>query len=140
MRDWQTTKRPSPVTIVQWGVFLFVIGYGSQAVAIGQQLPFLLTIENMLDPRWRLATAVFWTVIWLGMWLALRQKRPFTRITIPILILTNIVISSLVQSQFPQANPIWGLRLVSFVLILLFSAWALNNQHAKRYFSKGDEA
>ena len=137
MHHWRQTKRPWPVTIVLWGVFLFVIGYAGQAVALGRQLSFLLRIDNLLDPRWRLTTAVFWVVAGLGMWIALRWKRPFTRIAIPILFLTNLAVTYLVQQQANQSPPFSQMRYLSLVLILFFSTWALNNWRAKTYFSKG---
>lgn len=138
MQSWQAIKRPWAVTIVLWGVFLFVMGYAGQIVALGRQLPFLLGVDNLLDPRWRLTMAVLWTLIWLGMWLALKWKRPFTRIAIPILFLTNIIFAYFVQAQASQPPPFREIRYTGLVLILLFSAWALNNQRAKQYFSKGD--
>ncbi|MEM7111150.1 MAG: hypothetical protein AAF614_01870 [Chloroflexota bacterium] len=114
-----------------------MIGYVGQAVALGRQLSFLLSLDNLLDPRWRLTTAVLWAIVGLGMWMALRWKRPFTRIAIPILFLINLSVTYFVQQQANQPLPFSQLRYLCLVLILIFSVWALNNQRAKQYFSKG---
>lgn len=135
MHDWQTIHRPWPVTIVLWSVFFFVIGYASQAYAIGAQLSFLLRFDNLLDPRWRVVTAVLWALIWAGMWIALRWKRPFVRYAIPFLFFANIIASFFGQGA---PTPFLALRRLGIVIILLFSTWSLHNWRAKQYFTEGD--
>lgn len=133
-----TPQRPRLVTIALWGVFLFGVWHLGQAIAIGRQLRLFLQFSGNFDPRWRLAAAIVWVLFSGWVMVLLWRKRPFVRLLLPLLILSNALYNLLLLLLFAQqpiaARLIW--LLIRTTLTILFSVWVLHK--TRTYFTEGE--
>jgi hypothetical protein len=133
------SPRPLAVTITLWGVFLLGVWNMGRVVAIIQQSNVLSELNNKIDPRIRLVAALLWA-LWLGgMVIALRQRRPFTRRAIPITLLLYAVYELSLTITFAQNQPAqssWRLNGLFYLVVIIFSTWALNRTAVTPYFEK----
>ena len=112
-----------------------------RVVAIYQQSDVLSELTNRIDPRLRLSAALVWVIVFGGVMVALRQKRPFTRRAIPITLLLYAVYElslTLTLAQTVTAQNSWLVNGLFYLLIVLFSIWGLNRTAVQPYFRKGD--
>lgn len=112
-----------------------------QAIAWGRQSNVLLALGATPDPRLRLVVAVVWSLVFLGLALALWQRRPFVRQAIPIsLTLYAVYRLSLLLffAQVPLNPQGWLLRLMIYLAAIVCAQWALNRAGTKSYFEIGE--
>ena len=131
-------KRPFPVTLTLWGVFLFGVWNLGRIIALSHDRQLFQTLGVQPDPRWRLGLALVWAILFLGLWLALWQRRPFTRTAVPLLFLLCAVIELAFLTLFAQSAPARHSRVVNtlfYIIVILFSGWALNRTAAQSYFN-----
>ena len=110
-----------------------------RVVAIVQQSNVLIELNNKIDPRIRLLIALVWALWFGGMMVALRQQRPFTRRTIPITLLLYAVSELSLTISFAQNQPAqssWLLDGLFYLVLIVFSYWALNRTAVTPYFEK----
>ena len=132
------THRPRVVTIALWGVFFFGVWHLGQAIAIGRQLRLFLQFDSSPDPRWRLAGAIVWAILSGWVMVLLWWKRPFVRLLLPLLILSNALYNLILLLLFAQppvtVHLIW--LLICTMLATLLSLWMLHQ--ARTYFIEGE--
>lgn len=119
------------------GGFLIGVWNGGRVIALQQSMN-QIALHTRLDPRLRLIIALIWAVLFIGMTVALWQKRPFSRRIIPILIFCyGLVDLSLLA--FGIRNPLnqqsWLIEVMLYTGLTLFSYWALNRPATILYFS-----
>lgn len=134
-----TTPRPRAVTITLCGVFFLGVWNMGRVVAIQQQNIMLSDFNNSIAPHFRQVAALVWAVVWGSMMIALWQKRPFTRRAIPISLLLYAVYELSLTITFAQAAPAqtaWLSNGSFYLLIILYSTWALNRTAVTPYFQK----
>ncbi len=110
-----------------------------RVVAIAQQRNILSELNNSIDPRFRLAAALIWTLSFGGLMIALWYKRPFVRRAIPITLLQYAVYElslTLMLARTSPAQDSWLGNGLFYTLIILFSSWALNRTAVTSYFEK----
>jgi hypothetical protein len=126
-----TTTRSWPVTITLWGVFLIGAWNGGRAWALWQQSDLLRELGARPDPTILTGLAIVWIVVWLGLGVALWQKRPFTRHAIPAtLIIYALYELSLLTwlAATPPPQQGWRFHILLFTIMTLFSLWSLNRE------------
>jgi hypothetical protein len=132
-----TIVRPRFVTLALLGVFLLGVWNFGRALALSQQMDLLLEIGVQPDPRFRLITALIWGFVFIGLWWLVRQKRPFTRKLLPLILILYAVYELGLTIFFAQTTlaqqTIW-LNLSFYLLLILFLMWALNRTAANEYF------
>ncbi|VAW30627.1 hypothetical protein MNBD_CHLOROFLEXI01-2062 [hydrothermal vent metagenome] len=129
-------NRPHSVTLTFWSVIFFGTFNLGRAIAIGQQLNLQQTLNIQPDPRFRLAAAGLFGVLFLGLAGKLWWKRPFTIKAIPIAIACYAVYETAVWGLFtqpPRNGSLWLLISLIFISNILFTRWALR-RNAKTYF------
>ena len=112
-----------------------------RVVAIYQQSDVLSELNNKIDPLFRLVAALVWAIVFGGMIVTLRQKLPFTRRAIPIILLLYAVYElslTTTLAQTPPAQNSWLSNGAFYLLIVLFSTWALNRTAVTPYFERRD--
>ena len=112
-----------------------------RVVAIYQQSDVLSELTNRIDPHVRLSAALVWAIVFGGVMVALRQKRPFTRRAIPITLLLYAVYElslTLALAQTTSAQNSWLVNGLFYLLLILFSIWGLNRTAVKPYFERRD--
>jgi hypothetical protein len=134
----QSTKgRPRSVTFTLWGVFLLGVWNFGRALALSQQMDLLLEIAVQPDPRFRLIVALIWGFVFIGFWWFVRQKRPFTRKLLPLILILYAVYElslTILFAQTPLAKQAISLNLSFYLGLILFITWALNRTAANNYF------
>ncbi|MBK8431443.1 MAG: hypothetical protein IPL28_09215 [Chloroflexi bacterium] len=115
------------VTIIRWGVFILGGVQGWQVWAISQQMAVLRPLSPSFPPETRLVLAAVWCLIWLGLVLALWQRRPWTRWAVPVTILlyTTYHLLLLATAVSPYAQGGWTGNLLLGVAAAGFTTWAL---------------
>jgi phosphoglycerol transferase MdoB-like AlkP superfamily enzyme len=137
MSGHRVPKRPRPVTITYWGVILFGVWNIGRGVALSKQSSLLIALNVQPDPRVRTVFAFMWAFLFLGSAWTLRQKRPFIRYAIPILLLGYALYELgiwLLFTQIPLNRASWLLTGTRYLIVILFTYWALNRPTAKYYF------
>jgi len=110
-----------------------------RVVAIIQQSKVLIELNNKIDPRIRLLIALVWALWFGGMMVALRQRRPFTRRAIPISLLLYAVSEVSLTIIFAGSQPAqssWLLNGLFYLVMVVFSYWALNRTAVTSYFER----
>ena len=110
-----------------------------RVVAIIQQSNILSELNNKIDPRIRLLVALVWALWFGGLVIALRQRRPFTRRAIPIALLLYAVYELSLTITITQPQPgqsSWLVNTLFYLLLIVFSTWALNRTAVMPYFEK----
>ena len=110
-----------------------------RVVAIIQQSNVLIALNNKIDPRIRLLVALLWVLWFGGMVVALWQRRPFSRRALPITLLLYAVYELSLTITFDQSQPgqrSWLVNMLFYLLLIIFSSWALNRTAAMAYFEK----
>ena len=110
-----------------------------RVVAIVQQSNVLIELNNKIDPRIRLLIALIWALWFGGVTVALRQRRPFTRRAIPITLLLYAVSELSLTIVFARNQPArssWILNGLFYLILIVFSYWALNRTAVTAYFEK----
>lgn len=131
-------KRPFPVTLTLWGVFLFGAWNAGRVVALSRDIQLFLDWGVKPDPRLRLALALVWAALFLGIWLALRGRRPLARAVVPVLLLFYAINELSFLLLFVQSAPARQSGVINalfYIAITLFSGWALNRTAVKPYFN-----
>lgn len=136
MRAASHISPPRSVTVTLWGVIAFGVWNLARSLAIWQEPVVGLEVEP--DPRWRMAWATAWGILFMGMGVALWRKRPLTRYLLPLFLalysLLEIACLLLLRAQ-PELHPqAWQLPVLIYATAVLFSAWALNRKAALVYF------
>ena len=131
-------KRPFPVTLTLWGVFLFGVWNVGRVVALSRDIQLFLDLGVTPDPRLRLMLALTWGVLFLGVWLALRQRRPLARTAVPVLLLLYAInelsfLFLLVQSAPARQSGV--VNTLFYITVILFFGWALNRTAVRPYFN-----
>lgn len=138
-----TAQRPRSVTIILWGVFLFGVWNVGRALALYQQMDLLLELALRPDPRLRLIMALVWGLAFFSLWWLLRQKRPFSRTLIPIILslysLYELGLSAFFGQSRLSPQTIW-LNAAFYLLLVGWTTWALNRKTAVcHYFNLSEE-
>ena len=134
-------KRPLTVTLTLWGVFLLGVWNVGRSIAWGRQSHILLALGATPDPRLQLIIAVVWGLVFLGLALALWQRRPFVRRAVPIsLTLYAVYRFSLLHffAQVPLNRQGWLLLLLVYLAAIVWAHWTLNRAGTKAYFEIGE--
>lgn len=129
MKKTSSPKRSYSVTITLVGVFGFGIWNIGRVIALYQQTPYLLSLDIKPDPRLRLIVALIWALLFGGMTIALWLKRPFTRWAIPLTLSCYAVYEIILRALFvqvPSSRLSWLGQITFYLLIILFTYWALN--------------
>lgn len=138
MSAYWRQKRPFSVTLTLWSVFLFGVWNIGRVAALGQEIQLFLDLEIRPDPRLRLLLALVWAILFSIVWLGLRGRRPFTRTAVPVLLLLYAISELSFQlffAQAPAARQSGGINALFYILMILFTGWALNRTAAKPYFN-----
>lgn len=112
-----------------------------RSIAWGRQSHILLALGATPDPRLQLIIAVVWGLVFLGLALALWQRRLFVRRAVPIsLILYAVYRLSLllIFTRVPLDRQGWLLRSLVYLATIVWAQWALNRAGAKAYFEIGE--
>ena len=121
------------------GVFLFGVWNFGRAAALNQQMALLQELSIQPDPRFLLTMALVWGFLFMGLFITLWQKRPFTRKLIPLLLtayaLYDLGLTGLFAQTDPSRQAIW-LKLGFYLAVILISLWALNRTAVHSYFNK----
>lgn len=132
--------RPRSVTITLLGGLLLGGWNVGRAIVLGRQSRLLLTFDIDPDPRLRLIIAVIWALLFWGVAFALWRRRPFTRWAVPLLIFLYTVYEvGLIAffAQSPLAQLRWPVTAVAYLVVILFTYWALNRSAVITYFDIG---
>ncbi len=127
---------PRSVTVTLWGVIAFGVWNLARSLAIWQEPVVGLEVEP--DPRWRMAWAAAWGMLFMGMGVMLWQKRPLTRRLVPFVLalygLLEIALILLLRPQ-PELHPqAWQLPALVYATAVCFATWALNCKATQTYF------
>jgi hypothetical protein len=131
MKQSAPSRRPWRVTITLWGVFLIGVWNIGRAWVLWQQGELLRELGARPNPTIIMGLAIVWAVVWLGWGVALRQKRPFTRYTIPatLIIYALYEISLLTWlAATPPPQQGWRFHILLFTIMTLFSLWSLKDE------------
>lgn len=135
MTKGKKKKSPFSVTIVRWGVIIFGIVNIWQAWAIAQQANLQLVYSGPFTPTIRSLLAIGWAVVAFGLAAALWQRRPWTRIAIPVagalFLIYHLGLLSFSLSSIAQQG--WSGNLVIGLILLTFVTWSLNRPEARAY-------
>jgi len=129
--------RPRSVTMTLWAVFLLGGWNGGRALAVGLNYRTLAAFHAIPAPQVRLGIALVWAVLFLGMALALWQRRPFTRTAIPMLLSLYALVelgTLIFMAQSPSARQSWLINSLFYLFLILFSVWGLNRTAVKTYY------
>ena len=132
-------KRPLTVTLTLWGVFLLGVWNAVRAIAWARQSSILLALGATPDPRLQLAVAVVWTLVFLGLAVALWRNRPFVRRAVPVFLTLYAVYRlslPLFFTQVPLNCQGWFVRLLIYLAAIMYAQWALNRAGAKSSFRR----
>jgi len=141
-QNGRNIKRPFGVTLVSWGVFLLGLANLWRATALYRQSDLLLELGVSLDPRFRFILALFWAIAFILAAFALWRKWTVARFITPVLLLLFSVSELGLTFWFARsANSRDSLSIgaVLYVILILFSVWALNRKAARRYFEIEEE-
>lgn len=139
MKKTSSPKRPYSVTITLLGVFCLGVWNLGRVLALLQQAPYLLSLGVKPDPRLRLIIALVWALLLGGMTIALWLKRPFTRWAIPLTLSCYAVYEILLRAFYvlvPSSNLSWVGLVFFYLLLILFTYWALNRPIKRRFPKK----
>ena len=140
MSGFSAPKRPRTVTITFWSVIFLGTWNLGRAIAIDQQLDLQDVLNFQPDPRLRLAAAIIFTLLFLGLAWQLRRKRPFTMNAIPLTIAGYTVYETAVWLLFAQPPRNWSLWLLTSLILIssiLFTWWALRRAtHTYFYYER----
>lgn len=138
----QTSTRPRSVTLALIWVFLLGVWNFGRVLALYQQMDLLLKLTVQPDPRFRLAMALVWGFVFMGLWWLVRKKRPFTRKLLPLILILYAVYELGLTILFAQTSlaqqAVW-LNLSFYLFITLFISWALNKTSSNDYFTSNAE-
>ncbi len=132
------SKRPFPVTLTLWWVFLFGAWNVGRAAALSRDIQLFLDWGVRPDPRLRLMLALVWAILFLGVWLALRGRRPLARAAVPVLFLLYAVHELSFLLLFVQSAPArqsGAVNTLFYIAVILFSGWSLNRTAVQPYFN-----
>ena len=118
-------------------MFLGALG-AAKAFAIAQQVSLLLSLSLRPDPRLLLVIAAGWMVLFWGSAIALWHRRSFTRWLIPLLLIIYALYELVLQGLFvhiPISGQDWLLRILFYIVAILFALWSLNRSKARAYFA-----
>lgn len=107
---------------------------------LDRQRELLQELGAFPDPRLRLAIMMVWAVLFLGLLVALRQKRHAARLATPFALLLYALFELGFAFAFvksPLARDAWLLNTLFYLSIISFAFWALNRTEAKAYFANG---
>lgn len=124
-------RRAWPVTIMLWGVLLIGVWNAGRAYALWQQADLLHELGARPNPTILMGLAILWAIVWSSLGVALWQKRPFTRYTIPAtLIIYGLYEISLLTwlAATPPPQQGWRFHILLFTIMTLFSLWSLNHK------------
>lgn len=130
-------NRPRSVTLTLWGVFLLGGWNCGRLIMISLNYRLLAPFSTTPKPFFRLIMALVWLLLLWAAALALWQKRPFTRHTIPALLFIYAVYELGLLLAFAQAGPArsgWLVNTLFYMVIIMFSYWALNRTAVTAYF------
>ena len=131
------STRPRSVTLTLWGVFLLGGWNCGRLLATGLNYRFLTAFSTTPAPLFRLIMALIWLVLLWGAAIALWQRRPFTRHTIPALLTIYMAYELSVLLIFTQSEPArsgWLFNLSFYLGLIGLSYWALNRTAVASYF------
>ena len=108
-----------------------------RALVLFRSAGLLLALGVSLDPRVRLAMALIWTLLFIGLALGLLWRRPLARWLLPLSLLLYAVYNLAVLALFvrsPAARAGWPLDLVLYGLALAWTGWALHRPAVAEYW------
>lgn len=133
------SSRPRSVTILTLGGFLLGLWNLWRAVTLIRQVPLLLELGSVLDPRVRLTIALLWAfwfpvlagVLWL--------RRPAARWLFPLsLSVYSVYHLALLAFFMPTATARqgWPATATLFLTLLLWSVWVLGRPAHRSYWRR----
>lgn len=130
-------NRPLTVTFLAVGVFIFGAGQLWQAWAIYAQMALLLSLPTTFSPYARLAAALFWTVVALGLSLAVWRGWPRARLLVPVAggVFLIYHLTLIVSSVSAMAERGWPGNLLLGIVLLCLVTWVLNRPAARPFFA-----
>jgi hypothetical protein len=138
---WNRARsRARSIWLTIWGVLLLGLANVWRAVGLGRQSELLRSLEVSLDPGLRLAAALFWALAFIGVAVALWQRRPIARQAVPGLLFVYALFQSALPLLFAVADGVADrlpLKIAFYGLAILFAGWALNRPANRSYF--GDQ-
>lgn len=129
--------RPRSVTLTFWGVFLLGGWNCGRLLVLGLNYRLLATFPTIPTPFFRLMMALVWMLLFWAAALVLWQRRPFIRRAIPSMLFIYAVYELSLLLIFAQAGPArssWRVNALFYVVIIVFSYWALNRTAVTAYF------
>jgi len=123
------TTRPRVVHIVLWGVLCLALWNLGQAVALFVQLGGLAELSLMPDPRWRLAMALVWSVLFFAAAFLLWQRDLRRWPLIPLLLAVYGVYGLGIMIAFSNLRPAM-LPVFVYVVFGIYSIWAVRKATA----------
>ena len=133
-----TTVRPRSVTLTLFGVFLLGVLNFCRVLALSRQMGLLLEKAVQPDPRFRFIMALVWGCVFMGLWWLIRKKRPFTRKLLPLVLILYAVYELGLMAIFAQTDLARQARwfdLGFYLILIVFTIWALNRAAADDYFT-----
>ncbi len=131
--------RPRRITLIIWGAFLLAGWNAAKVVALTQQSELLVSLAVRPDPRLRLVVALVWVIVWSGLGIGVWQKRPFTRLILPLTFLLYALYELILTfffAQTPLARQTFLPQVLMAVLVGGVSWWALNGTAVNPYFQR----
>ena len=118
------TTRPRIVPVVLWGMLVLSLWNLGQAVALFIQLDGLAELSLTPDPRWRLAMAVIWSMLFGVAAVLLWRRHPRCWPLVPLLLAIYGVYKLVIIIVFSNLPPAM-LPALAYVAFGSFSSWAV---------------
>ena len=131
--------RPRSVTLTIWGVFLLGGWNCGRLFATGLKYRLLTTFSTTPTPLFRLVMALLWMLLLWSVALALWRRRPFTRHVVPSLLIIYTIYELALLLIFARSGPArsgWLIDVLFYIMLTVFSYWALNRTAVAAYFRK----
>lgn len=136
-------NRPKSVTLVAGSVFIIGLANIWRAVALARRSDVLLELGAAFDPRVRLAVAMLWAVVMLGLaivwwWSVGGWIRPILPRLTPVLLLAYVLYQTAQTILFTGSlpNPLVALLAPAAVVGV---AWAVHRPDVRRYLLRRTE-
>lgn len=130
-------NRPRSVSIMIWGALILGMANGWRAIGLSQQGDLLLALDASLNPWVGLVLALIWCVLFIIAAVALWRRRKWTRLTMPILLLTHGIYQVsmvLLFARSAASRNAWPIIGLLFTGAAIFSVWALYRPSVRWYY------
>jgi hypothetical protein len=126
-----------------WGVFFLSAWHTLKGIYQFRQADFVTAFQPTANIHLLAGLSSLWAILFLGLALALWQKRPFGQQAAPLLFISFTVytaVTNFLYNQSPRLGTAELVVITSGIVCTLFIYWTLNRPPAQTYFGKEEEA